>query len=399
MRRALVRGIAFVASSVVALPAEAQDPTPASPPEASKSDTAAREVLQAIAAFRERLPGELNRYDGVVFYGETMSGTRPKPEDIARGLELLDRAKAAGLFAAMPIEVRELGHDAVVWAPDKAREFLTSSALQLDPKDRRSMSCWWVTTLAAGEAGEQVLVAELGVQDVERRRLVARVLANLALHRSSVAPIERRIGAEPDAETRASLYRALASIDLPSSLPLLQRAVRDEKDDEAQAAAIWAVAEVAGFAGREFLAGAVAVGERAKQELEEGREWLAKETSADNRHGMEVVSSAEFIARFGDLHRNPAIAWLGREGFLVEDVAEAPARIDAAKKKELLELLLDSKGFGLEAVKGALFASVEAEDEAMLLRIRAAGFVSPNSQSQVRERTLKILVRHLRADR
>ena len=63
---------------------------------------------------------------------------------------------------------------------------------------------------------------------------------------------------------------------------------------------------------------------------------------------------------------------------------------------ELLELLLDSKGFGLEAIKGSLFKSLDAKDAAMLLRIRAAGMSSPNHFAQARMMTLSIMIRQVR---
>ena len=65
-------------------------------------------------------------------------------------------------------------------------------------------------------------------------------------------------------------------------------------------------------------------------------------------------------------------------------------------RRELLGRLEDSKGFGLEAVKGALFLSLEPDDETALLRIRQVSYFSPSAQSEARETAISILVRTLR---
>jgi hypothetical protein len=71
----------------------------------------------------------------------------------------------------------------------------------------------------------------------------------------------------------------------------------------------------------------------------------------------------------------------------------------ADRKRELLQRLEDAKGFGLEAVKGALFLSLDPDDETTLLRIRQVGYFSPNAQSEGRATTIGILVRTIRHGR
>ena len=71
----------------------------------------------------------------------------------------------------------------------------------------------------------------------------------------------------------------------------------------------------------------------------------------------------------------------------------------ADRKRELLARLEDAKGFGLEAVKGTLFVSLEPDDETTLLRIRQVSYFSPNAQSEKRASTIAILVRTIRHGR
>ncbi len=90
--------------------------------------------------------------------------------------------------------------------------------------------------------------------------------------------------------------------------------------------------------------------------------------------------------------------WLGEHGLLKEAALKQPPVLGAAEKAELLELLIDSKGFGLEAVKGALFLSLSKQDEASLLRIRTVSFNSPNELSMPRLKTVGIMLRTIRQE-
>jgi len=104
------------------------------------------------------------------------------------------------------------------------------------------------------------------------------------------------------------------------------------------------------------------------------------------------------VMRFADLRSSPTMAWLGEVGRLDEAAVEKGERLSDEHKQKLFELLVDSKGFGLEAVKGALFASLAKADEPKLLRVRAAGMASPNQLAIARMRTIGIMLRHVRQD-
>ena len=65
-------------------------------------------------------------------------------------------------------------------------------------------------------------------------------------------------------------------------------------------------------------------------------------------------------------------------------------------KNELMNLLIESKGFGLEAVKGQLFISLEQSDMPALMELRKSCVYSPNTFSFGRLSTVGSFIRYLR---
>jgi hypothetical protein len=110
-----------------------------------------------------------------------------------------------------------------------------------------------------------------------------------------------------------------------------------------------------------------------------------------------VSADAGFVGRFGDL-RSPAITWLNDHGVLNEAALKDPPKLTPQQTQDLLAALVDAKGFGLEAARGALFRSLSKADEPLLLQVRVVSFYSPNGLSMARAKTIAILVRHLRQD-
>jgi hypothetical protein len=361
-------------------------------------DKAADEVLAAIAAQFEKTPSELSRYEKISFYGETLSSGRPGKETLAAQVALLGRAKAAGLLGTLPPPVQQLGHNVVVFAPESAAEYVRALHDAANAGNEKIRGALYFATMAAGEAGERAVVAELAADKVENRRFWASLLGKRGIYASSVEPIKKRIGSESDSEVKTALVFALAAIGAPSALPLCRDLLEHSKDDAVQAAAIWACVEIGGFADKATVQGAKPVGPKAEQEQRQGLDYLTKETGEKSKHGREVSSDSEFVARFADLQRCPIIRWLGEQHLLEEEAVKTPTKLSAEQKAKLLELLVDSKGFGLEAVKGALFLSLAKTDEAMLLKIRAANFITPNGLIEGRLKTLDLMLRHLRQD-
>lgn len=355
-------------------------------------------VIAAIRKHFEKAPPQSRRYaGGVTFYGETRTSTAIGADGLRVERELFATAREAGLLQTMPEEVRWLGHDLLVHDPDGCAAFLQALvAAAVGTRDRKLFNDMANAILAGGEAGERALVAVLDDADLERRRTAAKFLARIAIYRSSAAPIEAKLGSEADPEVCAGLWYALALIGLPQSAPLARERAKAAKDDAEQKAAIYAVVELDGFDALAWLKDLTPVGPTAKQECDEAKQFLEAETSATNKHGREVSSDSEFVGRFGDLVSCPTIRWLADEKLLSETAVQQPAKLSDEQKARLLELLEESRGFGVEAVKGALFLSLAKDDEPALLRIRAASFHSPNTFSQGRLHTLSLMVRHLR---
>lgn len=363
-------------------------------------------VQKRIAEHFKTVVPELSRYGGATLYGETLSATRPDEAALRTEQELFRAAMATTAASALPVELLQLGHNLVVFEPTLAapagterpmtKSYLRALLAAAPRGSDQHRSALFLATVAAGELGEQEMIANLAAEAVETRMLVAQFLSQVAIYASSAAAIEKRIPSEPDSKVQAMLVRSLAMIGLPSSGKLVRELAASAKQDEVQAAAIFAVVEIEGFPAIEFLAGLQPAGAAAKQAQDEGLQYLRAETNATNKHGREVGNDGDFVARFADLRSCPTIVWLGEIGRLDEAAVTTSERFGAEQKQKLLELLVDSKGFGLEAIKGSLFASLDAKDEAALLRIRAAGMASPNRLAQARMRTLGIMLRYVR---
>ena len=94
--------------------------------------------------------------------------------------------------------------------------------------------------------------------------------------------------------------------------------------------------------------------------------------------------------------RSPAMVWLEKEGLLDTAKALHPIPLTPSKKNELMNLLIESKGFGLEAVKGQLFISLEQSDMPALMELRKSCVYSPNTFSFGRLSTVGSFIRYLR---
>ncbi len=371
-------------------------------------DPAAAALQKQIAEHFTKAVAELSRSSRLKIYGETLSATRPKAETLRKEQELFAKVMATTAAKTLPAEVLMLGHNLVVFEPTLAaptgterpmtKVYLRALIAAAADGNEQQLSALFYAALAAGALGEQEMVAQLDSQSLAVRKALAQFLSHAAIHPASVAPIEKRIAVETDAMVRAMLVRSLALIGMPSSAKLLRELAAKAKDDEVQAAAIFAFVEVAGFDGIAFLEGLSPTGEHAKQSLGDGLQYLKAETSAASKHGREVGNDEEFVMRFGDLYSCPTIRWLGQIGRLDEAAVTKREKFTDEHKKKLLDLLADSKGFGLEAIKGSLFLSLAKGDEAALLRILAASFASPDAFTQGRMKTLGIMIRHCRQD-
>jgi hypothetical protein len=184
-------------------------------------------------------------------------------------------------------------------------------------------------------------------------------------------------------------------ISSPESVNTIKQIIETTKDDDIQATAIFVLAELTGYEGIKYLQDIKTNGEVSKKEKKASIDWLKKETSSKNTYGVEVTNDISFINRFGDI-KSPAMSWLDKEGLLEEKKALKPIALTKEKKEKLLDLLIISKAFGLEAVKAQLFLSIEQSDLPKLLLLRKVCYHSPNNFTQGRIKTIGIFVRYLR---
>jgi hypothetical protein len=352
------------------------------------------DIEGAIKQHFEKVTPELNRYGSrITLYGECLSKTRPPQEFVDQEVALVKQARAAGFTQKPSPLLFALCHNLLVYQPDDGRELLEEiNQLELSADVRRYLT---TATLAAGQWGEQFALRNLRSPELERRKFWMNHLTNFAIHEESIPNILELYEGEQDPAVRGGLLRSLATIGSLKPLQCVNGALGDSKDDDVQAAAIFTLVELLGFKSIDAIEQLNPIGPKAKAERIEALKWLKQQTSAERPFGMEVKNDIGFTKLYCDI-KSPAMGWLNRNFNTYTNPSGVPDRFSADDKKELLDLLLDSKGFGLEAIKGSLFSSVGPEDVPTLLNIRAASWYSPNKYSQGRTKTVGILVRQVR---
>ncbi|MDD5333461.1 MAG: HEAT repeat domain-containing protein [Rhodoferax sp.] len=360
--------------------------------------TAPNHLVQALTSHFQTVTPEMRRQRVSGGYGETISGTAISQEAVAREVSLFKEALATGLVKSPDPLFLALGHNLIVHDPGTGLAYLKAQHETADLSDGNVGETLVVGTIAAGEPGEMLAVSQLASKDGSRRSFWAHYLEYNAIFLSSAEPIQKQLAVESDPAVKASLLRALSMIGSPTSLAFVKDLVEHTTDDAVQAAAMFAFVELAGYDGIPFMEAVKPVGEKSSRERQDALGWLKAETRPDAKHGRDVTSNTGFVARFGTLFTSPVMRWLSDHGLLKEAALRQPPVLGAAEKAELLELLIDSKGFGLEAVKGALFRSLSKQDEASLLRIRTVSLYSPNELSMARLSTVGIMVRRIRQE-
>lgn len=246
-----------------------------------------------------------------------------------------------------------------------------------------------------GEFGEQLALDNLESTNIEWSKTWAGYLSSFAIYESSIPRIEKVLQMTKEIEIKQDLISALMYISSMKSVDLIKQIIETTEIDEVQTKAIFAYAEIAGYDGIKYLGSVKTVGENSKEEKKSSIDWLKKETSSKNKFGTEVGNDIDFIERFGDI-KSPAMVWLDKEGLLNEKKAKKPTPLTQTQKDKLLDLLIDSKAFGLEAAKGQLFLSIEQSDIERLLTLRQMCMYSPNDFTKGRLKTIGIFVRYLR---
>lgn len=336
-------------------------------------------------------PPEAERYSNLTTFGE--ANVSFDKERVAKEIQLAEAVKKSELIARPTLDVLDLCHNISIHSPEKGREFLT--LLNHPLADPELIVPFFMQIIFAGEFGEQLMLKNLNSTNVEWQKECAGYLASFAIYESSLPLIEKKIKASQDADIQQDLIGALTFISSKKSIPLIKKIIETTKDDETQSKAIYSYTELTGFDGLGYIGELKTIGEQSAHEQKASIEWIKKETSAKNKYAMHVENDANFISRFANVD-SPAMIWLKKEGLLDTSKVLHPEPLAIDKKRELLTLLIESKGIGLEAAKGQLFLSLQQTDILTLLELRKSCVYSPNTFSFGRLSTVGVFVRYLR---
>lgn len=339
----------------------------------------------------EKNIAELNRYGGLTIYGEIK--TEIPQDQINTELELFEEIKKSSLIENPTNEVFALCHNLQIHSPEKGKEFL--KLLNKPTKNKETIKSLFVEMIFSGEFGEQLAIENLDSANSDWKKTWAYYLSKNAIYDSSIPNIEKYITNTKEVEIQLNLISSLMYISNLNSVDFIKQIIETTKNDEIQTKAIFCLTELLGFNGLNYLEKIKPIGEKSNEELKSSIEWLKTETSTKKIYGTEVSNDTGFIMRFGDI-KSPAMNWLEKEGLLKEGISEKPIILSKEKKDKLIELLIESKGFGLEAIKGTLFLSIEKEDLNKFILLRKYCFYSPNSLTYDRLNTIGIIIRYLK---
>jgi hypothetical protein len=344
-----------------------------------------------ISAHFDKYKPELFRYSGLAFYGEALK-TFDKGQ-VETELQLCNEVKKSDLINKPTANVFALCHNILIHTPNSGKLFL--KLLNKPTTNESIIGFLYSEIIFTGKFGEQLAMDNLESTNKEWNKIWAGYLSSLAIYESSIPRIEKAFQQTNDPELQKGLISALTYISNPKSVQIVKQIIETTPNDELQAKAIFGYAELTGYDGIKYLKEVKTIGEKSQEERKSSIDWLKKETSPKNKFGTEVTNDIGFIERFGDI-KSPAMIWLDKEGLLNEKKANKPIPLPKDKKDKLLDLLIESKGFGLEAVKGQLFLSIEQTDMDKLLTLRQMCVYSPNSFTNGRLKTVGIFVRYLR---
>lgn len=342
------------------------------------------------AHFMQYMP-ESQRYSDITSFGEKK--TNFDKEQIDKELHLFEEVKKSGLIKEPTSEVFDLCHNILIHSRDKGETFLTLLSHPISNKEL--LMPFFMEIVFTGEFGERLMLQNLTSDNLEWKRDCAGYLGAFAIYESSIPMIEKTLQVSKDPEIQQDLIGALTFISNTKSIRTMQQLIETTKEDETQARAIFAYTELTGFNGINYLEQVKPIGEKSEDEKKVSLEWLKKETSAQNKYGVNVNNDLNFILRFGDI-KAPSTNWMKKEGLLDTIKASHPVALDRPKKAELMNVLIESKGFGLEAVKANLFLSLDQMDIPDLLTLRQSCVYSPNSFSFARLQTIGFCIRYLR---
>ena len=339
----------------------------------------------------EKHPPELYRYGGLTMYGETKSSFKQKQID--QELRFFEQLKGSELINKPSDIIFALNHNLLIHSPKSGQELL--KLLNKPTADSDVISQLYLQVIFSGKFGEALALDNLESIDQAWSTVWANYLRKNAVYNSSIPRIQSHILKTTNEEIKLDLLSSLMYIGSPSSIDFVKKIIDTTKNDLVQTQAIFVYTELIGYNGIKPLEKVTAVGEKSQAEKKESIAWLIKETSQTNLFGTEVDNDQDFVFRFGDIV-SPAMTWLENKGLLKEKSLEKPKPLSKIEKDEILDLLIKSKCFGLEAIKGALFLSIQISDLDKLMELRSLNFYSPNRFTEGRGKTLGILIRYLK---
>ncbi len=253
----------------------------------------------------------------------------------------------------------------------------------------------YVEYIFMGEYGEQIALECLQSTNISWQKTWAHYLSENGSYDSSIPVIKKVISNTKDTIIQGLLINSLMYISGSQSNEFIKGIIDTTKSDYIQSIAIFAYAELIGFEGIHEIEKIETVGFKSQVEKKESLFWLKKETSLSNKFGNEVTNNVSSIEMYKTL-KTSYTEWLENQGLLIEEFVKNPKRISAEKKNELLNKLIEVKGFGLEVVKGTLFLSLEKSDIEKLFELRQLNYYSPNGYTKSNMKTISLLIRYLK---
>ena len=333
---------------------------------------------------------ELFRYGGLTSYGE--SKTNFSNEQIIQELSLYSLVKQTDLVNNPTNLVFALCHNIIIHTPETGKELL--QLLNKPTENKETVGSLFTEFILTGEFGEKLALNNLQSNNENWKLIWSRYLNAYAIYNSSIPQIETEIIRAANIEVKLNLIGSLMYIGNPKSIQFVKQIIDTTKSDAIQTKGIFVYAELTGYNGIEVLKKISTVGEKSKEELKSSISWLTQNTNIKNIYGTEITNDIDFINRFGDIN-SPTIIWLDKKGLLNDNKAKNPKPFSIIDKDTFINLLVESKVFGIEAAKANLFLSLDKVDLEKLLKLRELCFYSPNDFTKGRMKTLGIMIRYL----
>lgn len=342
--------------------------------------------------FNKRVP-QLFRYGGLAKYGDSIAQNIPSESLISEQVELANRLMGSALIEKPTDLVFALCHDLVINKPSEGIKLLTALSKIPYPSEHEKLLC--VCFLAAGSSGESILVDMLTSNDSKWAQFSANLLESYALDDETAQKVAALLKLSTNNQLKCTYMKILTQIGYSNAHSTIESIAITTTDDGTQAFALFSITELLGHDAIPFLGTIKAVGPKSSKELSNSISWLKNDTSRSNPHGLEVTNDTDFINRFSDLP-TPSLDWLKLRGLLKASRISRPTRLGPEETGQLLNVLIQSKCFGLEVCKAELLLSLTPVHKNALRQLAAVNWYSPYQATSRRSNSLSILMRSIR---